>query len=305
MFTYPRPQAIILLHSVFSNTNFLTGRAFEVIRKASQPKVYFIGNEYKNMPEKMDFCDDLNISLLVTQTSDENVHKIYKDRLDCKIIDLPNSGIDADIFPPGPTVRGRPIDIGYRCFPGPGYLGHWEREDIATMFQEAAPEDLKLDISLDSNARFGMKEWSEFLRSCRIQLGVEAGTDIFELDDKNRLFINKKVDEKPDISRQELENLFPPKEDRVPCRMISSRIVEAIASKTPQILFHGTYNGHLEADEHYIALSKDGSNLAEIFDVIKDDAYLDKIAENALSMAHENLTYDIILNKFCREIKAL
>lgn len=301
--TFPRPQVIILLHSVFSNTNFLTGRSFDVIRKASQPKVYFIGNEYKNMPEKMAFCDDLNISLLVSQTSNEIVHKLYKNRLGCNVIGLPNSGIDFDNFPAGPPVQERPIDIGYRCFPGPEYLGHWEREDIATMTMDAAPKNMKLDISLDPNDRFDIKDWSKFLRSCKVQLGVEAGSDIFELNDENRLKINAIVDENSAISRNELEDHFPLHDLRMPFRCISSRIIEAIASKTPQILFRGEYDGYLQPDEHYIQLEKDGSNILEVLDQAQDGFELNKIADSAFNLAQEALSYQTLLNRLSNEIE--
>ncbi|SVB36001.1 uncharacterized protein METZ01_LOCUS188855, partial [marine metagenome] len=70
-------DAIVMLHSVFSNGCMLEGRLFDAICDLKQPKAFFIGNEYKLMPEKMRFCEELGVSLLVTQSNEPIVHSRY------------------------------------------------------------------------------------------------------------------------------------------------------------------------------------------------------------------------------------
>ena len=54
-----RFDAVVLLHSVFSNACALDGRLLDAVRALPAPKVFFVGNEYKLMPEKLAFatCD--------------------------------------------------------------------------------------------------------------------------------------------------------------------------------------------------------------------------------------------------------
>ena len=56
-------------------------------------------------------------------------------------------------------------------------------------------------------------------------------------------------------------------------KCISSRHFDAIGTKTCQIMFPGRFNGVLDGDEHYIALSADFSNLDDVLTRFRDDGY--------------------------------
>ena len=118
-----RGDAVVLLHSVFSNGCLLAGRLFDAICRLPQPKAYFIGNEYKLMPEKMRFCEELGVLLLVTQTTNPAVHSRYRQRLGCSVIGLPNTGFDPSSFRAVTPRDERQIDLGYRAPAPPWYLG--------------------------------------------------------------------------------------------------------------------------------------------------------------------------------------
>lgn len=299
-----RFDVIVMLHSVFSNSCFLQGRLFDVVQKARQPKVYFIGNEYKLMPEKMAFCDSLGITMLVSQTSSPRVHALYRERLRCSVIGLPNTGLDPERFFPRAPLAARPIDLGYRAFAGPPYLGHDDRTRIAEFFLAHGPRyGLRLDISLDPARRLDETQWAAFLNRCRGQLGVEAGTDCFELTDETRRKVNAYVEVHPQATIAELkEHFFPPAPDRVPLRSISGRHIEAAATKTVQILFEGTYDGYLEPDVHYIPLRKDFSNIDEVMQKFRDDAYCQQLVDRAYALVQEELTYTKLLDRFYRAL---
>ena len=126
-----RFDAIVMLHSVFSNAPTLGGWLFDGICKARQPKIFFIGNEYKLMPEKMAFCEALNLALLVTQSTSPAVQDLYRNRLGCPIYAVPYTGLDTELFYPTRDTKDRPIDIGYRSYDSPVYLGHNERRLLA------------------------------------------------------------------------------------------------------------------------------------------------------------------------------
>jgi hypothetical protein len=292
-------DAVILLHSVFSNTCNLNGRLFDAICQLQTPKIYFIGNEYKGMPEKMAFCDALNLSLLVTQSDSPNVHKLYKDRLGCDIFWLPYTGLDEKLFSPGAPSPSRPIDLGYRSFDSPRYLGHDERYQIAKFFKRTAPDfELTHDISLDPKDRFNELAWANFLKQCKGQLGSEAGGDFFELTDETRLKVNDYLGQNPNASMSEIYSaFFKDYRNPIPLRVISGRNIEAAGTKTVQILFEGHYNGFLLPDEHYISIKKDFSNSKEVFEKFQDDAYCHRITNNAYVLAKQELTYQKFIEK--------
>jgi hypothetical protein len=293
-------EAVVLLHSVFSNTQVLQGRALERIAGIDAPKVWFIGNEYKLMPEKMRFADELDIALLVSQTMSDRVHELYRERLGCTVVGIPNAGLDPEMFAPTREPEERPIDIGYRAYPGALYLGHDERQRLGDAFVEAAPRHgLDVDISLAAGQRFTEPEWAEFLNSCRGQLGFEAGTDYFELDDDLRLRINAYVTENPEATLVDVRSRFLAHyDDPVPLRVLSSRIVEAAGTRTTQLLIDGDYAGFFEPDVHYIPLRQDLSNVDDALAKFADGDLRRRITDNAFDMARERLTFSRLLDRF-------
>lgn len=293
-------DAIVMLHSVFSNTPVMSRRMFEMIRDLPQPKAFFIGNEYKLMPEKMQFCEEIGVALLVTQSSHPAVHDTYRTRLGCAVVGLPNTGLDTQLFQPR-TARGeRPIDLGYRALPGVPYLGHREREDIAEYFlANAARLGLVVDISLDSRKRFAEPEWAAFLNQCKGQLGTEAGGDVFELTDETRVAVNSYVAAHPGASLAEIRaRFFADRTTRIPMRILSGRNVEAAGTRTVQILFEGRYDDYFQPDVHYIPLKKDFSNVDEAIGKFRDCTYAERIAGNAYDLVTREFTYERLLTRF-------
>lgn len=71
-------------------------------------------------------------------------------------------------------------------------------------------------------------------------------------------------------------------------KCISSRHFDAAGTKTCQIMFRGRFNDILNADEHYIALESDFSNIDAVLDAFRDDVRRQETAEQ---------TYDLVLSK--------
>lgn len=297
---WARFDVIIILHPVFSNSCNLTGWLFDAVCAAPQPKVYFIGNEYKLMPEKMAFCDALNVALLVTMNSFPAGQALYRERLGCAITSIPSAGLDTDIFSPKINKVERPIDIGYRAYESPLYLGHNERRQIADYFLQHGPGyGLKLDISLDPSDRFDSAGWGSFLNQCKGQLGTEAGGGYFELTDATRNEVNQYLKAHPTATMDEIfDKFFKNYPNPIPVWTISGRHVEAAGTKTVQILFEGYYNGYFQPDVHYIPLKKDFSNIDEVITKFRDEGYCQRITENAYNVAVQELTYEKLIDKF-------
>ena len=294
-----RFDAVLLLHSVFSNVRNLSGHAFEAIRRLDAPKVYFIGNEYKLMPEKMAFAEELGVNLLVTQIASPEVAGLYRARLGCEVEYISNTGIDPEVFAARTPWHDRPIEIGYRGFDAPLYLGHIDRRRLPEAFLNAQERlALRLDISLDAEARFDVQGWAAFLNRCRGTIGCEAGTDYFELDDRTRHGVNAYVEANADASFEDVwERYFRSYSNPVSGRTISGRIIEAAATGTVQILLEGDYAGHFVPGEHYIPLRKDYANLDEAVACLRDEARSSQLAEAARVVALEQFAWPVLIGQ--------
>lgn len=296
-----RYDAVVILHSVFSNACFLEGSLLEALSRVPQPKAYFIGNEYKMLPEKMAFCDRLPLALLVTQSMSPAVHRMYAERLHCPVIGLPNTGLDPAVFAPTTPRRERPIDLGYRSGESAMYLGHQERRDIAEcLIANGGRYGLTLDVSLDERTqRFAEREWAAFLNRCKGQLGTEAGGDYFELTDATRNRVNAYVASHPETTFADVyARFFAGYPNQVPIRIISGRNVEAAGTGTVQLLLEGDYGGYLQPDVHYIPLKKDFSNLDDAVAKFRDDEFCDRLTRNAQEVALGELTYARLIARF-------
>jgi hypothetical protein len=300
-----RGDLIVMLHSVFSNTQVLAGRVLDLVSSLPQPKVFFIGNEYKLMPEKMAFCDDLRIAMLVSQSTSPDVHALYRTRLRCAVTGIPNTGLDPAVFFPGSDPDVRPIDLGYRAEDVPLYIGHNERRRLAEFFIAHADRfGLRVDISLDPSQRLREVEWAGFLNRCRGQLGSEAGGDYFSLDDRIRNAVLLYQREHRSVTTDEVTaRFFDDVTGTVPLRIISGRHVEAAGTRTVQILFEGDYDGYFQPDVHYIPLRKDFSNADEAMRKFADRGYCNEIAGNAYEVATRRLTYERLIDRFAGELE--
>jgi len=304
---FARFDAVFVLHSVFSNSCYMPDRLADRIAGLGRPVVFFVGNEYKSMPEKMALAERLGTTLVVSQISEPEVLAFYARRLNCAAIFLPNAVADPAAFPPGPPLAARPIDIGYRAFDGVKYLGHDDRRRIAEIVAPAAAvEGLACDISLDPSRRLGGADWLAFLHGCKVQLGVEAGTDYFELDDHSRLKGNALEAERPDIGFDEYKKIvFGNYPDRVSGRTITSRHLECATARTPMVMFPGAYCGVFEADRDYIALARDGANLNDVLNRLKDLIYCEGIASAAEAAALENFGEQRLMRILESEVRGL
>lgn len=74
-------------------------------------------------------------------------------------------------------------------------------------------------------------------------------------------------------------------------KCISSRHFDAAGTKTCQIMFRGRFNDILRADEHYLALESDFSNIDAVLDAFRDSTNRQKIADAAFDLVMSKHTY--------------
>jgi spore maturation protein CgeB len=74
-------------------------------------------------------------------------------------------------------------------------------------------------------------------------------------------------------------------------KCISSRHFDAAGTKTCQIMFRGRFNDILKADEHYLALESDFSNIDDVLSRFRDPKERQRIADAAFDLVMSKHTY--------------
>jgi hypothetical protein len=296
-----RFDACILLHSVFSNAPFLEGFLLRLVERLRAPVAYFVSNDYKLVPEKLALCRKLGVRLFVSLTASPPVLDAYQRALGCAVISLPvpGAGLDTDVFFPTAPRATRPLHLGFRAAEEPLYFGHQERRAMVERFQtEARRRDLRVDLSLDDAARLTREDYATFLNRCQGQLGTEGGSDYFDVDDGPRNAVNAYLREHPGAGVEEVTRVCLAAWTPCPARALTGRHVEAAGTRTVQILYEGEYNGYFKPDVHYIPVRKDLADIDDALAKLADVGYSDRIAENAYELAHADLTYAVLIDRF-------
>lgn len=184
----------------------------------------------------------------------------------------------------------RPIDIGGRMPTGSNMGSHGEiRAKIWSAFAEQAPmRGYSVDIS--SNYLHG-KKWPKFLLDCRYQLSIETGSSIFDPDGS----VLEYFERTPGATVVQLEAERPGVDGSLDYRALAPRHIDALLTKTAQVLVEGDYSGLLVPEVHYISLKRDLSNISEVLDRMADEearvamverAYRDIVASPEFSFGH-------------------
>jgi hypothetical protein len=156
------------------------------------------------------------------------------------------------------------------------------------------------DIEWDDDKRIYTEKWLEYLSNAKVTLGTLTGSNVLNYDYNKRDEIIKwlgniilPVDDNSEFSYNNAKIKFDIKE-QLNVEQISPKIFEAISVGTVLLMYEGNYGYILKPDIHYISLKKDYSNIEDVIKKIKDDEYLQNMADRAYN--------DIILsNKYSYE----
>jgi hypothetical protein len=75
-------------------------------------------------------------------------------------------------------------------------------------------------------------------------------------------------------------------------KCISSRHFDAVGTKTCQIMLRGRFNDILKADQHYLALEPDFSNIDDVLMQFRDPQRRQNVADAAFELVCAEHTYD-------------
>lgn len=178
----------------------------------------------------------------------------------------------------------RPLDIVYRARKLPYWLGsHGQlKHRIAEAVQERAGDlGLTTDISTRPEDTIYGGGWLDFVMSGRAIIGAESGSSVLDPRGGIQRQISRLVAERPDITFEEVDAQMPAGWDSYAFFAISPRHLEAVITKTAQVLVEGRYSGVLEPERHYIPVRRDFSNLDEALDRLRDTDAVEEMTECA------------------------
>ena len=293
---------IIVSHAAAGDDMGLLLRAAALFDRRRAPLVVFIGNEYDLLPDKIRFIRQTGAEFVCTQLPIEAGRYLYGEAAGAQIIEMPHA-LNPENFHLVPETP-RDIDIGFAGDIYWPFLGDRERTDIIEWFERhGAGRGLRCDIR---KSRLPRQEWNLFLNSCQALVGAESGTYYLNerggvLDRARRYNLN----ENRAATFDEVYGRFYHELPRsISGKCISSRHFEPIGTKTCQLLLEGNYNGILKADEHYIAIRKDLTNIDDAIERFRDAGHRTRIAERAYDFVMAEHTYRHRVEKLLRTVTA-
>lgn len=280
-------DAVGFHYSIRPHHKYYTSKQlYNKVKKYRGRKFQFLQDEYSQVQQTMDAMADLGISLVYTLLKQELVKQAYPDpRLsETKFVTVLTGYIPDDLQETEvPPISERKTDIFYRSRICPYWLGKIAQDKINIaegISERTRGMSLTVDVSVLEEDRIYGQEWVNRLSNTKTVLGTESGASIWdftgEIEEKTRKYLQKN----PNATFEDAEKeLLAPYESNLLYTAISPRVFEAAALKTPMIMFEGWYSGVCTPHEHYIVLEKDFSNLAEVLEKLKDNDYLQALAD--------------------------
>jgi hypothetical protein len=288
---------LILFHTVFVAARW-SGEAFfeknviekcKVFKDHAAVKIVLPQDEWIHTVSLNRFINEVNVDMILSVSPSTEWKKIYNevDLNKVSIHKMLTGYIDDELVKKIKKLEeknsSRPIDIGYRAFKSPAWLGRhgFLKTKIADVFStEKVKSKFKTDISTDLSATITGDKWYEFMLQCKYFIGVEGGSTI--LDPKGEIWEkgNEFVRKNPNASFEEIEKeCFPGMDGNLRIIALSPRHLETCITNTCQVLIEGEYDGALTAGRNYIELKADFSNLDEVLVKMKDEELRKKIVK--------------------------
>lgn len=291
---------LIIFHQGFAAAFRWCGLSYEQYTKRLEPlkkipgkKVLFVQDEYFKMDHICRFINEYGIEVVFSVGEEREWNSMYReiDFSKVKIVENLTGYFDDDIVKTIESLQNegikRDIDIGYRAWHVPAWLGHFGKQKVeiaGVVEKEAKRQGMVTDISTvcDEKNIFHGLDWYRFMLRCKCFIGVEGGSSLMDYEGKIHLRVKAYLKANPNASFEEIEEAcFKGMDGNLHLAALSPRHLEACATRTCQILIEGHYNGVLKPGVHYIALKKDYSNLGEALQLAQREDIREEITDRA------------------------
>lgn len=262
----------------------------EKLMQYKGPKVLFMQDDYEFTETSRRSIEKLGLTVVFTCVPSKYIPQVFPPERfpGVKFINVFYTGYVSTSLERKNTwkpLEERTCMIGYRGRRLPYWYGNQGQDKINIGIQMKAhcqQFGIDCDIEIDDDKRIYGEDWYKFLENCRVTLGTETGSNVFDDDGSLKRDIKQSLDKNPNLTYEEAFDRFLfDKEGKIIMNQIAPKVFESIALKTAMILYEGEYSGVIEPYKHYIPLKKDFSNIDDVFRRLKDDEYIKEITERA------------------------
>jgi hypothetical protein len=208
-----------------------------------------------------------------------------------------------------PDLERRPIAVSYRAWQAPAWLGEMgvlKREVGLRAAAWAHKGGLRADVAIGDEGRLVGDAWIRLLGASRAVAGVEGGSSL--------------IDPAGDLSMEDMtpqglgarDPVWTPPRSAIALagatelRALSPRHLEAVVTRTFQVLVEGDYSGALEAGRHYQPVRRDLSDIDAALDRSRDLTYAQAMVDRAYDeiVASGRYSWRGIVNAISDEVLA-
>ena len=190
--------------------------------------------------------------------------------------------------------KTRPHDVVYRARRLPYWLGsHGQLKHRIGLAAEASGRQagLRCDISTLPHQVILGDAWLDFMASGRATIGAESGASALDRRGEIQREVESLLAADPDLPFDAVAAQLPAGWDDYEFFAVSPRHLEAVVTKTAQVLVEGRYSGVLEPNVHYIPVRRDLADIDEALEQLKDARVPEGIADQAYADVYRSGRY--------------
>ena len=300
-------DAVIIFYSIrVCFESHLSASYDNALVKYKKHKILMTQDDYDMTEVTRKAIERLGIQTELTVVPDFSIPKVYtKSRFpDVVFFNVLTGYISEEMSQNDSTVpiADRKIFIGYRGRDIGFWYGNLGRDkmEIGIKMKKICQErGIPIDIEWTADKRIYTDKWLKWMSSCKATLGTESGSNIYDEYGVIKKNVEKELEDNPDATYEEIfDKYLKDYEGKIVTNALSPKMFEAISLKTVLIMYEGYYSGILKADQHYIALKKDFSNIDDVLNKLQNDKFLQEFADKAYLdiVLNEKLTYKWLLS---------
>ena len=268
--------------------SYLPAPIAAALKEFQGPKIQIIQDEYRWIDRMTRRMSELGVGAVFSSLSVENISRVYHHEHLSSVRFV--SGLPGYVSPRLHRVVPQPLaervyDLVYRGRPVPIWLGKsgQEKTQIGLQAQAMAKKyDLNVNCATSEKDRVYGLQWNELLMMGRAALATQGGATVFDFDESVERNVERFRHENPNASDDEVwDAVVKPLEGSIVHKTITPRVLEAVMCRTALVMYPGEYRGLLRPWEHYIPLERNGSNEAEVVDMLRDNGRLEELVERA------------------------
>ena len=303
-----RYDAIIIHYSIYIlGEYFLSNDLSDKIKKYKGLKIQTIRDEYRNINDMIEKQSYLGINILFSVLRVKHIKKVYGHPSLSKMLIvscIPGNVSDYLTKINVPKIKDRKINISYRSRFLPAELGKFAQEKIRLgieLEKLCHASKLSCDISVLDKDRVYGSEWIDLHNKSKVMLAAPGGVSLFDFTGEALKRVTSIKENNPNLSEEEIiDQHLSDLDGNITHKQPTPRMFEAISLRVPLLMPVDDYREVFKPWDHYIPLEDAFTNWNEILKLLRDDYYLQDLADRAFSEIVESGRWDrkLFVEKF-------